>query len=64
MTTGSVVKLHGKVLAIVTSVHSGGKKLGVKYLDGSGKATFTNARNVTLASDADLLADLNAMVTA
>jgi hypothetical protein len=41
---GDTIKLFGKITAVVTSVHSGGKRLGVTY---DGKATFTSARNAT-----------------
>lgn len=47
---GDKVTLYGKTLAVVKSVHNGGKKLGVKYLDGSDKSTFTNSGNVKLVT--------------
>lgn len=49
MIVGDTITLHGKTPAVVTSVHAGGKKLGVKYLDGTGKVTFTSARNAVLS---------------
>lgn len=48
---GSVVKLWGKTLATVTSVHKGGKRLGVSYLDGTtAKSTFVNGKCVALVT--------------
>lgn len=38
---GTTVKLHGKTIATVTSVHKKGKRLGVVLADG--KATFVGA---------------------
>lgn len=44
---GDTVKLFSKTLATVTSVHKGGKRLGVTTEHG--KTTFVNASNAAFA---------------
>jgi hypothetical protein len=44
MAVGMTVKVHGKRLATVTSVHKNGKRVGITFHD-NGNATFTATAN-------------------